>query len=143
MKRPTITTTFYLSLLEFMLSGKQQVITVGSEFGLTSIQALTLLLMNERQPRSMKSLGLLFHCDASNVTGIVDGLEQKGLVSRQNDPNDRRVKTVCVEPAGKHMQQQIIKRLAADGAAMFAPLDDEELSQFMHAMQKLVTAHAV
>lgn len=140
MNRPAITPTFYLSLLEFLLSGKQQVIAVGAEFGLTSMQVVTLLLIDKQHARPMKDLSTLFHCDASNMTGIIDGLEQKGLVSRQNHPKDRRIKVVCIEPAGERMRQEIIEGLIHDGRSLFDPLSSEELAQFIHAMKKLAVA---
>jgi DNA-binding MarR family transcriptional regulator len=139
MARHRITTNFYFSLLEFLLSAKQHVVAIGAEFGLSSIQAITLLLVDEDHPRPMKSLGQLFHCDASNVTGIVDGLERKGLVERHNDPNDRRIKTIRICAAGKRMQQQIIERLAEESGFIFDPLTDTEAKQFVHIVEKLAT----
>jgi DNA-binding MarR family transcriptional regulator len=112
-------------------------VAIGAEFGLTSIQAITLLLLDEQRQRSMKSFGQLYHCDASNVTGIVDGLEQRSLVERRNDPNDRRIKVICITPAGKRLQQQIIERLDANRGFLFDALTDEEATQFVHIVSKL------
>jgi DNA-binding MarR family transcriptional regulator len=137
MSRPHVTNAFYLSLLEFLLSAKQNMVAIGAEFGLTSIQAITLLLLDEQRQRSMKSFGQLYHCDASNVTGIVDGLEQRSLVERRNDPNDRRIKVICITPAGKRLQQQIIERLDANRGFLFDALTDEEATQFVHIVSKL------
>jgi DNA-binding MarR family transcriptional regulator len=137
MSRPHVTTAFYFSLLEFLLSAKQNMVAIGAEFGLTSIQAITLLLLDEQRQRSMKSFGQLYHCDASNVTGIVDGLEQRSLVERRNDPNDRRIKVICITPAGKRLQQQIIERLDANRGFLFDALTDEEATQFVHIVSKL------
>jgi DNA-binding MarR family transcriptional regulator len=137
MKRTPVSIGFYFSLLEFLLSAKQHVVAVGAEFGLSSIQAITLLLIDEDHPRPMKNFCMLFHCDASNVTGIVDGLEQRKLVERRNNPKDRRVKEVCITPAGKRMQEQIIDRLAADNGFLFDPLSDAEAGQFVHIVEKI------
>ena len=134
---------FYLSFLECLLSGKRHVIAIGDEFGLTGIQAITLLIVDEHEPRPMKSFCLLYHCDASNVTGIVDGLEQKGLVERQSDPKDRRVKTIRLLPAGKKMQQQIIDRLQTDNSYMFDPLTDAEAQQLIHIIDKIAGAKKI
>ena len=73
-----ISSNFYLSLLEFLLAGKQHIVAIGTEFGLTSIQAITLLLLDSTQPRPMKSFCAFYHCDASNITGIIDGLDLGG-----------------------------------------------------------------
>jgi DNA-binding MarR family transcriptional regulator len=40
-------------------------------------------------------------CDASWVTGIVDGLEARGYAERQPHPTDRRVKVVAITPLGE------------------------------------------
>lgn len=119
------------------MNAKQHIVAIGGEFGLSSIQAITLLLVDEDLPRPMKSFCLLYHCDASNITGIVDGLEQKKLVSRQNDPNDRRIKVIQLEPAGKKLQQIIISRLAEHSGFLFDPLTETEAHQFVTIVEKL------
>lgn len=128
---------FYLSLLEFLLTAKQHIIAIGAEFGLTNIQAITLLLLDDAQPRPMKNFCMLYRCDASNVTGIIDGLEKKGLVSRQNDPADRRIKVIQLETPGKKLQQAILERLSADNGFLFDPLSEVETQQFVQIVEKL------
>lgn len=136
----TVNQSFYLSLLEFVMNTKQQIIVVANEFGLTGIQATTLLLIDEDRPRPMKSFCSVFHCDASNVTGIMDGLENKGLVIRENDPSDRRVKVIKLEPAGKGVRRTILDRLEAHNDLLFAPLNAEERTSFIAILEKLATA---
>lgn len=135
-----ISHTFYLSLLEFLMTAKQHIMAIGDEFGLTSIQAITLLLIDEHHPRPMKSFCNLYHCDASNITGIVDGLEKKGLVSRQNDAKDRRIKVICLETAGKRLQSQIIERLNSVSGFLFDPLNETESQQFAHIVEKIAAS---
>src|SRR3978361_17008 len=48
------------------------------------------------RPRTMSEIAAVLHCDNSNVTGIVDGLEEKGLVTRQVAAHDRRVKLIAL-----------------------------------------------
>src|SRR5207247_2019312 len=96
--------TFYFALVSFLLQAKQQVVAISGEFGLTSIQALTLLQVDTIEAPSMSSFCKLYDCDASNITGIIDGLEQKGLVARRPHPSDRRIKIIHLEKAGKAMQ---------------------------------------
>jgi DNA-binding MarR family transcriptional regulator len=134
---PQVSTSFYVALLEFLLSAKQHVAAIGESHGLTSVQTITLLLIDPNQPRPMKNFCGLFHCDASNVTGIIDGLEQKGLVSRQNDPSDRRIKVVCLEAAGTSLQQTILAQIAHSNGFLFDPLSSSEAEQFVHIVRKL------
>ena len=134
---PQASPSFYFSLLEFLLSSKQHIASIGDAHDLTTIQTITLLLIDPQHPRPMKNFCGLFRCDASNVTGIIDGLEQKGLVSRQNDPADRRVKVVCLEQRGTDLQLAIIDQLAGSNEVIFGGLSDDETKQFIHIVRKL------
>ena len=79
--------------------------------GLTAAQAMTLMLLD--QPTSMRKFAERMGCDASNVTGIVDRLEAKGLVARKSDPADRRVKRIVRTAAGDNavtrFQKEIVR----------------------------------
>jgi DNA-binding MarR family transcriptional regulator len=52
------------------------------------------------------------HCDNSNVTGIVDRLEERGLVERRSADHDRRVKLIALTPQGKELREELNRRLA-------------------------------
>lgn len=129
---------FYLSLTEFLLHAKQQVIAISGEFGLTSMQALTLLVTsNDSKP--MNSFCKMYDCDASNITGIIDGLEEKKLVSRQPHPKDRRIKIIRLEKAGLQMQKAITKRLAQQSGLLFSGLTSTEVQQLAKLITKIAT----
>jgi DNA-binding MarR family transcriptional regulator len=79
----------------------------------------------------------LYECDPSNITGIIDGLEQKGLVSRQEHPTDRRIKVIVLEPAGQKLKRQLMKILMNSNTFLFEALDSEETEQFISSIEKL------
>ena len=56
---------------------------------------------------SMKTLSAELRCDASNVTGLIDRLEARGLVRRRIDGNDRRVKCIELTIAGRRLRKRI------------------------------------
>jgi DNA-binding MarR family transcriptional regulator len=141
MKKSHLPEDFYLSLTEFLLHAKQQVVGISAEFGLSSMQALTLLLTGSGELRPMNSFCKLYDCDASNITGIVDGLEQKGLVSRQPHPGDRRIKVIRLEPAGKKMRRAIASQLAAQSGSLFSGLSTSEIEQLAQLIQKVASAN--
>jgi DNA-binding MarR family transcriptional regulator len=66
------------------------------------------------EPLSMRELAERLYCDASNVTGIVDRLEERRLVERQMLPGDRRVKQLVLTDAGRALQAAHQERLAVD-----------------------------
>lgn len=61
------------------------------------------------RPRTMSELATVLHCDNSNVTGIVDGLEEKGLVVRGPSPDDRRVKLIAPTAAGRKVRSRLVR----------------------------------
>jgi DNA-binding MarR family transcriptional regulator len=79
----------------------------ASERGLTFPQAF--LIRQLGQPMSMKAVADRMHCDASNLTGIVDRLEARGLVVRRSHPTDRRVKELVLTDAGERLRDQLAK----------------------------------
>ena len=141
MHKTRVSQHFYLSLFEFLMTAKQQIMAIGGEFGLTAIQTTTLILLDGKKPQPMNFFCRLYHCDASNITGIIDGLEKKGLVSRQNSPDDRRIKVIKLESAGKRLQQSIFKRFDDASGFLFDPLDGKkEKQQLIKIVEKLGAA---
>ncbi|MFM9372594.1 MarR family winged helix-turn-helix transcriptional regulator [Streptomyces sp. Da 82-17] len=85
-------------------------------------KALTVL---RRGPAAMRALATTLTCDASNMTGIVDRLEKRGLVRREPDPADRRVKTVVLTAEGERVTDAIRAKMHTTQNGL-ARLDDEE-----------------
>jgi len=134
-------TNNYLTVMEFLLRAKHQLMAVGAEFGLTGVQTMALVLVKPDMPSPMNNLCSFFICDASNMTGIIDGLEQKGLVSRQSSDKDRRIKVVKIEPAGNEVRSQIMSRLTGN-ECVFNQLTELETGQLVKLIRKMSTAFA-
>src|SRR5256885_761413 len=98
----------YVILVKFLMLSKRRLIELGAEHDLTGMQAMMVFLLNE--PRPMYSFKTIFNCDASNVTGLVDGLEQKQLASRYEDKRDRRIKMVKLDAKGRKIRAGMVKR---------------------------------
>ncbi|GAA2893687.1 MULTISPECIES: MarR family winged helix-turn-helix transcriptional regulator [Streptomyces] len=90
--------------------------------GLTMTQAKMLILL--RQPLPMRALAGRLACDASNITGLVDRLEARGLVSRHADAADRRIKNVVATEEGREAVRLIRADMRGTSEA-FARLDEE------------------
>ncbi len=68
---------------------------------ITSPQLVALLAIAQTGPSTLKAIGRAIQLSPSTVVGIVDRLEEKGLVSRQRDTRDRRNVFVAVTAAGQ------------------------------------------
>jgi DNA-binding MarR family transcriptional regulator len=63
------------------------------------------------KPRTMSEMATTLRCDNSNVTGIVDGLEEKGLALREPSPGDRRVKLIALSPEGRKLHSRLTRAM--------------------------------
>jgi MarR family transcriptional regulator, organic hydroperoxide resistance regulator len=96
---------------------------VGAELsalGLSFAQAHALRLLDPDEPMPMSALADRLFCDASNVTGIVDRLEVRGLVSRQSYAGDRRVKALTITPSGMKLREQVMELMSQPPEAIAA-----------------------
>ncbi|MCP9945919.1 MarR family transcriptional regulator [Streptomyces somaliensis] len=72
----------------------------AARHALTGAQARVLGLL-ALEPLPMRRIAASLRCEPSNVTGIVDRLEARGLVERRPDPADRRVKLAAPTEEGR------------------------------------------
>ncbi|HEV2786501.1 MAG TPA: MarR family transcriptional regulator [Solirubrobacteraceae bacterium] len=103
---------------------RPRMLRVAAEFGLTPPQLFALRALDPDDPVPMSTLAGALHCDNSNVTGLVDGLEAQGLVERRPAEHDRRVRMVVVTERGSEVRdrlaevmQEVPPELAALNAA--------------------------
>jgi DNA-binding MarR family transcriptional regulator len=73
-----------------------------------------------------------------NVTGLVDHLEEDGLVERQPDPEDRRATLVRLTTAGESKLAEVRNDKDLAHTTLIADFSDEELQMLRHLCLKLV-----
>lgn len=72
---------------------------------LTPAQYSVLRLLWQRDGRQFSELASACCCSPSTITGVVDTLEGKGLVTREPNPQDRRSLLVRLTEMGRSMEQ--------------------------------------
>jgi MarR family transcriptional regulator, organic hydroperoxide resistance regulator len=100
-------------LVQLSLSQRGNLPSLAAEFELSPAQCHVLHLIQPGRPVPMGEVAGALSCDASNVTGLVDRLEARGLVARQPSPADRRVKVLTLTAAGKRVRTVLIERLTS------------------------------
>jgi DNA-binding MarR family transcriptional regulator len=108
---------------------------IAGKHDLTAIQAKVIWTLD--LPCPMRAIADRLHCDASNVTGIVDRLESRGLVERRQDPADRRVKHVARTDAGDRLALELRADVFADVPAV-GRLDERQQAQFIDLLELMV-----
>lgn len=101
----------WAQICELALHLRGHFTAVAAEADLTPSQAMALKQLDPAAPLPMTTLAAALSCDASNVTGIVDKLEARGLIARQPSDQDRRVKMLVVTQQGAQLRAQFLERL--------------------------------
>ncbi|MEA2290145.1 MAG: hypothetical protein QOD55_2142 [Solirubrobacteraceae bacterium] len=118
---------------ELFHASRRRFLAVAAEFELSPPQVRALGVLDPERPVAMSELAGALHCDNSNVTGIVDRLEDRGLVERRSATHDRRVKMLAVTPRGVEVRERLAERLeqAPEPLARLSPEDQRALRDIM------------
>jgi len=106
-------------LVRAIVVRKTELASKAADFEVTlqQVQLLKLIAQAE-QPRTMSTLARLLACDASNITGLVDRLEARGLVLRGSNPKDRRITIITLTAAGDALMGQLAQGCFAPPAGL-------------------------
>ncbi|MFI1416629.1 MarR family winged helix-turn-helix transcriptional regulator [Streptomyces sp. NPDC020731] len=105
---------------------------------LTGAQAKLLSLLS-LEPLPMRKLARRLKCEPSNVTGIVDRLESRGLVERRPDPADRRVKLAAATAEGRRVARSLRESLRFAREPL-AGLSEAERVALRDALRRMLDA---
>src|SRR5437588_11890822 len=75
-------------LVKFFFSQRADLPTLAAQFELSPAQCHVLHLIEPERPVPMGRIAAALACDASNVTGLIDRLESRGLVRRHPSAED-------------------------------------------------------
>ena len=105
-------------LRELLFAERRRFLDAASEFELHPAQAGALMQLDQESGSPMHEIAAHLACDSSNVTGIVDRLEARGLVTRRAGERDRRVKYIVPTPLGLEVRDAMRARMARPPAAI-------------------------
>jgi MarR family transcriptional regulator, organic hydroperoxide resistance regulator len=99
---------------------------LAAHYKMSAVQAKVLLLLQPEGAMTMRAIAGQLQYDASNLTGVVDRLEEMGAVRRQPHPSDRRAKGVVLTAEGQRMRRAFWERLTSNTGPL-GRLNDREL----------------
>ena len=102
---------------------------IAAEFDLSPVGLRLLQVIEPDEPMPMSALAGRLGCDASNMTGMVDRLETRGLLERRDDARDRRVKRIALTEEGCAVRNRVLDRLhePPEAIARLSPADQRAL----------------
>jgi DNA-binding MarR family transcriptional regulator len=126
-------------LLETAQSVQGRLESMMEEVGLTpaKFQAID-ALARAGEPLTLGEFASRLKCVRSNITQLVDRLEADGLVTRVDDPSDRRAVLAVVTPLGLERQAagaKVLAQLQDDLSARVSPEERALLHRLLGALQ--------
>src|SRR6476620_2375162 len=110
-RRPSPASEAWALMHELFHASRRRFLAIASEFELSPPQVRALGVLEPGRPVPMSDLAEALRCDNSNVTGIVDRLEDRGLVERRAAAHDRRVKMLSITARGAEVRAALSARL--------------------------------
>ncbi len=103
--------------------------------GLSDFGVLEVLL--HKGPLPVNTIGPIVDLTPGSISIAVDRLVEKGLASRVESAEDRRVRMVALTPAGKNLIVAAFQKHAAQMRRVFSELSAEELRDFEMALKRI------
>jgi DNA-binding MarR family transcriptional regulator len=124
-------------LMRFFYAQREHLPSRSEALGLSAAQCHLLHVIEPGQPVPMSRLAGVLKCDPSNVTGLIDRLESRGLVQRRPSREDRRVKVVELTRTGSRLRMQLLHRVTASPLPL-ARLSAAEQRALVRILERLV-----
>jgi DNA-binding MarR family transcriptional regulator len=132
-------TAFLLKRLGF--AAKDQALKAYEETGLHPYHHAVLAVLDEGSRETQGAIADALGYDRGQLVGLLDELEERGLVERKRDPADRRRHIVRMTSGGK---RALVKLRALAGRLedeLLAPLDADERAQLHALLLRLAQRH--
>jgi len=113
--------------------------TIG-ELDLSFTQLKTLSLLEaDGQERSVKALAESLGASLPAMSRAIDGLFERGLVRREEDRSDRRMKRVRLTAAGQSVLAALNDARLSALHELMSSLDDEQAQSLAHALELILS----
>ncbi|MCE5240043.1 MarR family transcriptional regulator [bacterium] len=131
------------AMLNAFLRLRQSIRPIFAAHDLTGPQWRVFRLLGEQRGPGLTpgQISEALHVTPGNITGVVDNLDEAGLVQRLPHPDDRRAQLIVFTPAGEALYRQVRPAFDKRVAELFACLEPEERRAMIAGLERLL-AHA-
>jgi len=123
------------------MTAKERSFTAYNEAGLHPYHHAILAVLDEGSLATQGAIADTLGYDKGQLVGLLDELEDAGLVERRRDPDDRRRQLVRMTATGRKTLESLRRLSSQLEAAFFAPLSDEERAQLHTLLLRLAEQH--
>ncbi|MCH7912539.1 MAG: MarR family transcriptional regulator [Deltaproteobacteria bacterium] len=142
-KKPYFTrysTSLWIRFLRFNLISNKNLQESLEKLALTPPQFYVLASIGYSGRLPFGEIGVKMMVTVSNLTGIVDRLEEKSLVVRERDRHDRRVVHVKLTEKGKKLYRVSVPAFENSVADFFSSLDNSQQKKLSTLLRKLLSS---
>ncbi|MBM3950267.1 MAG: MarR family transcriptional regulator [Rhodospirillales bacterium] len=110
-------------------------------FKVTPVQYSVLTALERHGPLDQVSLAMAVGIDRANATGVLSRLEARGLIQRDPDPGDRRIKRCTLTALGRNLTRRMANAVERCHRRTVAALPARERRNFLTSLERLVRAN--
>jgi DNA-binding MarR family transcriptional regulator len=132
-------TVFLLARLGFAIKGRA--IEEFEREGCSMYQYSVLAVLSEETRASQATIADALQVDRSQLVGILDELEERDLVERRRDPEDRRRHTVSLTAEGRRQLVRLRSTVKSLEDSFLAALDEPSRAALHDALLTVAGTH--
>jgi len=106
-------------------------------FGLTLEQFHILKNMSSQTGLSQRELGEIVNKTPANITRLLDRLESKSLITRRDNPDDRRASLVFLTDAGESLRSKVFGTLESFSMKVSQGINEQEQEIVKKVLNKM------
>ncbi|NIM39724.1 MAG: MarR family transcriptional regulator [Hydrogenophaga sp.] len=109
-----------------------------SGLGVTPVQYAALQTVSNQPGIDQRTLARTIALDASTTGGVVDRLEQRGVLERRTAPTDRRARQLWLTAEGRRLLAESVPAMLQAQQQILAPLTERQRAEFMRLLRRVV-----
>ena len=108
-----------------------------AEHGISMWAYSVLTALCEQPYRGQNALAEVIGADKTRIIDVLDGLQERGFISREPDPADRRARLLAVTPSGRKVRDQVRRAIRREEQRLLADVPTRDRDAFLRALRAL------
>ena len=128
-----------ISKLSNYLRRRLDRVTVGHMFTGAEARLLRFILLNQQSPLCQRDIEEEYAMRAASVSQLLAGMEREGLIQRQSDENDSRMKRIYASESAILYADKVTEEIDQIEADLTKGISAEDLRVFQEVVDKMLS----